>query len=141
MQARTAYVLVALLVCLSYLHVASEGGTATVSTTRDLLAAFGNASVNEIILNDTLVLDGSIWNSSAGISANITRSLNLSAEPNRLNSKTYVLLDFNNLDAIFSLAQGCVLRFVGLEIRNHLERRGTFFKPLRQSVGAYVEFR
>ncbi|GIL59170.1 hypothetical protein Vafri_14080 [Volvox africanus] len=141
MQSRTAYVLVSLSACLSFLRVASGGGTATVSTTRDLLAAFGNISVHTIFLNDTLVLDGSIWNTSAGVSANITRSLTLTAGPNHLFSKTYVLLDFNNLDALFSLAPGCLLRFVGLEIRNHLERRGTFIKPLRQSVGAFVEFR
>ncbi|GLI62460.1 hypothetical protein VaNZ11_005091, partial [Volvox africanus] len=141
MQLLTEYVLVSFSACLLFLRVASGGGTATVSTTQDLLAAIRNPSVNTIFLNDTLVLDGSIWNTSAGVSAIITRSLTLTAGPNHLFSKTYVLLDFNNLDALFSLAPGCLLRFVGLEIRNHLERSGTFIKPLRQSVGAFVEFR
>ncbi|KXZ54285.1 hypothetical protein GPECTOR_5g372 [Gonium pectorale] len=108
------------------------GSVVPVSSTRQLFAGLSDPSVGVIVLHDSLVLNASEWSGTV----NVNRSLLVTASAERIASQTYVLLDFSNLAMLFSVAPGCTLRFVGLELVRHYDYVGPTFRPLRQSVGA-----
>ncbi|PNH04385.1 putative LRR receptor-like serine/threonine-protein kinase, partial [Tetrabaena socialis] len=108
-----------------------------VSTTAELLRAFRDATVDTVLLRDSLTINGSVWGAGA---VQLDRSLTVSATPERIASRTYVLLDFNNLAMLFTVSPGKLILFFGLELVNHFDTVGPSFRPLRQSVGAWVVF-
>ncbi|GFR47690.1 hypothetical protein Agub_g9438 [Astrephomene gubernaculifera] len=110
---------------------------ALASTTEQLLKALTETSAETIYLNDTLTLNRSSWPS--GRTVNLTRSVTITATPERVNSQAYVVLDFSNLAMIIALAPGCTLRFVGLELANHFDTVGPTLRPIYQSVGATIK--
>ncbi|PNH04388.1 hypothetical protein TSOC_009455 [Tetrabaena socialis] len=106
-----------------------------VSTTAELLRAFSDATVDTVLLSDSLTINGSVWGAGA---VQLDRSLTVSASPERIAARTYVLLDFNNLGMLFTVAPGKRILFVGLELVNHFDALGPNFRPLRQSVGGWL---
>ncbi|KXZ54284.1 hypothetical protein GPECTOR_5g371 [Gonium pectorale] len=113
---------------------ASSGRSSVVpvSSTRQLFAGLSDPSVGVIVLADSLVLNASEWSGTVIVN----RSLLVTASAERIAAQTYVLLDFSNLAMLFSVAPGCTLRLVGLELFNHFDLVGPTFRPMRQSIGA-----
>ncbi|PNH04384.1 hypothetical protein TSOC_009451 [Tetrabaena socialis] len=85
---------------------------ALVNSTAELLRAFRDATVDTVLLSDSLTINGSVWSAGA---VQLDRSLTVSASPERIAARTYVLLDFNNLGMLFTVAPGKRILFVGLE--------------------------
>ncbi|PNH04386.1 hypothetical protein TSOC_009457, partial [Tetrabaena socialis] len=106
-----------------------------VSSTAELLRAFRDATVDTVLLSDSLAINGSVWGAGA---VQLDRSLTISATPERIASRTYVLLDFNNLGMLFAVAPDKRILFVGLELMNHYDTVGPNFRPLRQSLGGWL---
>ncbi|KAG2453132.1 hypothetical protein HYH02_002459 [Chlamydomonas schloesseri] len=108
-----------------------------VTNTKELQAALGNPAVETVLLNDSVVLTGADW---GNVLVTIDRNVTVTATPERIASRVYVSLDFANLIMLFQISAGYRLTFRGLEILNHFDTVGPTFRPLRQSIGAWVVF-
>lgn len=90
-----------------------SGSTRTVANTAELFFATSEADVDLIIVLNTIVINASEWRGTV----QLTRSVVISALPERLASQTYTLLDWNNLPMLLGVARNVTLRFVGFEVR------------------------
>ncbi len=92
--------------------VGAAASEESVATTQEFRAAFLNQEVTTIYLHDTLKVNVTEWTSTVAVN----RSLLLSASPVRLASRTYVELDFSDLQMMYSVSPGNSITFRGLQV-------------------------